>query len=150
MDKQIYDLAPSDLINSPLWFFPMDETVEDEATARPVVRGQGIPDGLQMIVKCHFEDATGRSYLGYVYPGEAQDVETARPVLWAADLCVTFWNGMIEPTEAYVAKVAAAIPSAAWPIRYASEAGLGVPVMSGVLEGLYFVDGSVVRLQKCA
>jgi len=117
----------------------MDETVEDEATVRSVEPGQEIPEGLPMIIKCRFEDARGRSYSGYVYLDEGVDVETERPVLWAGDLCLTFWNGMVEPSEEYVANVAAAIPACAWPIRYTSEEGGETPPMSGVLEGLYFV-----------
>lgn len=148
MDKQIYDLTPDDLSESPMWYFPMDATVEDEATVRPVQPRQRVPSGLQMIVRCRFEDASGRVYPGYVYVDDTQSVEAARPVLWAGQLCVTFWNGMVKPKREYLARVARAIPAGAWPIRYRSEANLCVPVMSGFLEGIYFIEDSDVRVLR--
>lgn len=35
-EKQVYDLNEKDLIDHPVWYFPMDDTAQDELSIRPV------------------------------------------------------------------------------------------------------------------
>jgi len=147
VSKQIYDLSPRDLEQHPVWIFPMDESVEDEASVRPVNAGEIVPSGLQRIVRCRFSDSAGRPLIGYVYPGAGDDVEAARPVAWCGDLCITFWNGMIEPDAEDVQLVKDL--GLQWPINFLTEIA-GEASQSGVLRGLYYLAGDEVCCIDCA
>ena len=142
MTKQVYDLTPGDIESSPIWVFPMDHSVEDELSVRALKSGEIVPDGLQTIVRCVFRDAAGRELPGYLYPGGGDAVEEVRPVAWFGSVCITFWNGMIEPTRDYLDEIRGT--GLAWPIDYESVVD-DVPVHRGVLDGLYFFDGDCVR-----
>lgn len=144
LDKQVYDLTAEDLNQFPVWYFPMNETVEDEATVRPLHGLEPNIDDLQIIVRCRFKTANGAIYLGYLYPG-INEIDLIKPMLWAGDLCVTFWNGMSEPSADYLQKVRESLPANAWPIRYESEPTECDAVMDGNLEGLYFIDDGNVQ-----
>lgn len=148
MDKQIYDLTSDDIIRHSCWYFPMDESVEDEATVRPLFEGESVPDGLQMIVRCRFTDALERSFVGYAYSDEGSTVECSRPVAWLDGVCVTFWNGMLEPSSEYLQEVRTVLPGRAWPVRYESDPAAGVVVTSNPLVGLYYAEGAVTRCRR--
>src|SRR5262245_57919888 len=135
--KQIYELTPSDLASHPVWFFPMDDTVEDEASVCPVADGSDIPSGLQAIIRADFVDALGRSYPGYVYAVDEDTVDYVRPVLWAGEHCITFWEGMLPPAPEYITLVSALFRRDAWPIRYVVDPSGGLGERHGRLEGIY-------------
>lgn len=143
MTKQVYELTAADLERHPVWVFPMDDSVEDEASLRPVKRGEIVPDGLQRIGRAVFTDGIGRSWTGYMYLGGGVDVEDARPVAWCNDVCITFWNGMIAPSREYLVRIRDA--GIQWPVHFRTDAD-GVEARSGMLAGVYFMDGKAVRL----
>src|SRR5688572_12575758 len=97
MTKQLHELTAADIEKNPICVFPMDESVEDETSIRPVEPGEIVPDGLQRIVRCVFRDQVGQSLLGYLYADVGNRVEDVRPVAWSGSLCITFWNGMVDP-----------------------------------------------------
>ena len=100
MDKQVFDLTPRDFDETPVWFFPMDDSVEDEETVRPAEDASQIDD-FQVVVKTHFYDQEGNGYLGYIYWGSPEKVEYLKPVMFFSDdgeSGLTFWNGMFEVT----------------------------------------------------
>lgn len=144
MSKQVYDLTAADLKGEPIWVFPMDDSVEDEASVRPVRRGEVVPDGVLKIVRTVFKDGRGRVLPGYIYPGYGSGVEDARPVAWCNALCISFWNGIVEPSPSYIAQVRAA--GLQWPIAYETDADV-FPPQIGMLAGVYYyMDGKDVRL----
>lgn len=52
-DKQIYELAIDDLASFGVWYFPMDESAEDELTVRPLIDKETCTDA-QIIVRASF------------------------------------------------------------------------------------------------
>jgi len=135
-------LTAADLERYPIWVFPMDQSVEDEASVRPVQPGEVVPDGLQTIVRCVFRDRSGRELPGYLYASGVEKVEDVKPVAWCGSLCVTFWNGIIEPSSTYVAEIKNS--GLSWPVSYETIAE-GFPVQRGTLNGVYFREGNVIR-----
>lgn len=140
MIKQVFELTPADIEHEAIWVFPMDESAEDELSVRPVRNGEIVPDGLQRIVRAVFQDRSGRVLPGYIYPSCGNGVEETRPVAWCDSLCITFWNGMIEPSRAYLDKIRLA--ALQWPLTYRTDA-CGVEPQQGTLDGLYYRDGKV-------
>jgi hypothetical protein len=95
-DKQVYELAIDDLAYFGVWYFPMDESVEDELTVRPLLEKEACADA-QIIVRTSFVGADGSSYLGYLYWDGSGKVEYLKPVILLEDgSSVTFWNGMVK------------------------------------------------------
>lgn len=141
MNKQVYDLTPDDIAANAVWVFPMDDSVEDEASVRPVACGEIIPDGLQRIVRAVFRDAAGRQMPGYIYAGCGTHVEDTRPVAWCGDVCVTFWNGINAPSAGFLDRLSGS--GIRWPVTY--ETCLhGMPLEKGTLDGIYYwTEGSV-------
>jgi len=142
MKKQVYDLTPADLAAHATWVFPMDELVEDEATVRPLGAGEIIPSGIQRIVRAAFRDASGKVFPGYVYTEAGSQVEDSRPVAWCDSVCITFWNGVAEPSPEFRHSVHRS--GIRWPVTYETLVD-GAPSQTGKLDGLYYVSGGSVR-----
>ncbi|WP_434560923.1 hypothetical protein [Pseudomonas sp. Z4-20] len=139
-DKQIYELTIDDLADFGVWYFPMDESAEDELTVRPLLDKETCTDA-QIIVRASFVGKNGSSYLGYLYWDGGGEVEYLKPVILLEDgSFVTFWNGMIEPSWADYSARAQELRSGL-PFSYISESLLELPKISGRLEGLYYLDG---------
>lgn len=139
-DKRIYELTIGDLASFGVWYFPMDESAEDELTARPLLDKETCTDA-QIIVRASFVGKNGSSYLGYLYWDDGGEVEYLKPVILLEDgSFVTFWNGMIEPSWADYSARAQELRSGL-PFSYISESLLELPKISGRLEGLYYLDG---------
>jgi len=79
-DRQVYDLGPEDLAAHPVWWFPMDDTVTDEATVRPLAPGDPPAEDHRMIVATAFRTAVGVRFQGYVYVTIDDRVESRMPV----------------------------------------------------------------------
>lgn len=139
MDKQVYDLTVEDLKSKGAWYFPMDESVEDEWTVRPLLAAEDESDA-QIIVRTRFEATDGAVFLGYIYWVGEQTVNYRQPNMFVGDECVSFWNGLREPHWDHYSQQVQALRGV-FPIRYVSEALMGLPSLSGTLEGLYYVDG---------
>jgi len=139
LGKKIYDLVPDDFTFNPVWYFPMDESVEDELSLRPYDINNASPD-YQVIVKAVFTDVEGSEYLGYIYWGNPSVIEYLKPVLFCDDeKCIAFWNGILKPSwEEYGADLQTV--KNRLPITYRSEAVNNFQSISGVLNGLYFID----------
>ncbi len=144
MDKQLYDLEPKDLDKHPVWVFPMDDTVEDEETVRPVTDKMQLED-LQLIVKTKFEDQTGKKYYGYIYWGEPRNVEYLKPVMFFDEIGksgIAFWNGMIEPEDTDFDQAKGILSSKSFPIRFESEDTFELYPIKGELKGIYYIDAN--------
>ncbi|QXI54284.1 hypothetical protein [Pseudomonas alvandae] len=142
-DKQIYELTIDDLACSGVWYFPMDESAEDELTVRPLLDKETCSDA-QIIVRASFVGLDGSSYLGYLYWDGSGEVEYLKPVILLEDgSFVTFWNGMVEPSWADYSANAQALRSRL-PFLYVSDSVLDLPKISGKLEGLYYLDGDCI------
>ncbi len=139
LDKQVFDLTISDLNTYPVWYFPMDETVEDELTVRPVTDINDIGDS-QVIVKTDFKDRNGKHYLGYIYWDKVKGVEVLKPIMFTSeDECVSFWNGIHTPTWDEYEESQQPIRHL-FPIIFSSTAHSTLSSSSGTLTGLYYLD----------
>lgn len=131
---------------NPVWIFPMDDTVEDEETVRPVTEMAQLED-LQAIVKTIFEDQKGRKFHGYIYWGEPPNVEYLKPVMFFdenGESGIAFWNGMIEPENTVFDQARGILSKASFPIKFESQDAFGLSPIKGELKGVYYVDGDGV------
>lgn len=139
-DKQVYELTIDDLTCFGVWYFPMDESAEDELTVRPLLNKETRTDA-QVIVRSSFVGRDGSTYLGYLYWDGDGDVEYLKPVILLEDgSFVAFWNGMVEPSWANCSAKAQELRSSL-PFSFVSDSTLDLPTVSGRLEGLYYLDG---------
>ncbi len=142
MDKQVYELGPNDFIENPVWIFPMDDTVEDEETVRPV-RNESQLEDLRVIVRTDFVDQTGRTYLGYIYWGEPVTVEYLHPVIFLDDSGESgmfFYKGMFEPEDSDFDHAKGILSIESFPIKFESEEFFGLYPIRGELKGIYYLD----------
>lgn len=145
VDKQVYELSLGDLESCGVWYFPMDESVKDEQTVRPLLEKETCTD-FQIIVRTRFVASDGFSYLGYLYWDGGREVGFLQPVIILEDGSLfTFWNGMSKPSWADFSTKAQALRRG-FPFSYTSESLLELPEISGRLEGLYYLDGDQVSL----
>jgi len=146
-EKEIYELTRDDLDQYPVWFFPMDDTVDDELTIRPF-KGDCQTNDYQVIVRADFVANDGTNYVGYVYWSNPNNIEYVKPVLFVNDEdCVTFWNGMIEANWDDYGEEQKALRSQ-FPLKYSSEVVQGLESLSSKLEGLYYLDGENIAFKS--
>ena len=128
-DKQAYELTREDLINFSAWFFPMDATVEDELTVRPLTEKEACTD-FQVVVRTSFFGARGSVYLGFLYWSSITPVEYVKPVILSeGGEAISFWNGIIKPQwngSEFSASLRADLP-----ISYMSEPFVDLPSLRG-------------------
>lgn len=141
--KHVYDLSENDLKEFPVWYFPMDSTVDDELIVREVPIGEACDTNLQIIVRTKFRSNGGAEFLGYIYWGHPEQVWFLKPVMFAHDVNVTFWNGPIKPSTDYLQRVNKAVPDL-FPVSFRSEGVMGLDPLQGLLHGIYFKNGSEV------
>lgn len=142
-DKQVYELTADDLACFGVWFFPMDDSVEDELTVRPLLEKETCADA-QVIVRASFLGVDGSKYSGYLYWDGSGVVECLKPVILLEDgSSVSFWNGLVRPSWGDYSARAQELRMVL-PISYTSESLLELPPISGVLEGLYYLDDDQV------
>lgn len=147
VDKQIYDLTVDDVTECGVWYFPMDDSVEDELTVRPL-RDEEFCSDAQIIVRANFSGRDGAKYLGYVYWDGCTEVEYLKPVILLGDgTAISFWSGLIKPSWDDCSVLAQRLREGV-PIKYVSEAVLGLPSISGELDGLGYLDGESVSWVK--
>ncbi|WP_028316517.1 hypothetical protein [Desulfatibacillum aliphaticivorans] len=142
MDKQLSELTPKDFVETPVWFFPMDDSVESEETVRPVREIKQIED-FQVIVKTFFFDQHGNTYLGYIFWGSPEEVEYLKPVMALDDsgrTGIDFWHGLVEPGEEDFRQMRSILMRESFPIRFVSEEIVGLNSIHGELFGLYYLD----------
>lgn len=139
MDKQIYDLNKSDFDRYPVWYFPMDESVEDELSVRPLNAMNASLVHSQKIIKTDFVDSEDTHYSGYLYWCLGGSVDRLQPVLFFNENSyVNFWNGMIKPSLKN--KNNEFDLSNKLPISFISEEHFGLKPILGKLIGLYYFD----------
>lgn len=140
MYKQIYDLTMADLGEFPVWYFPMDDTVEDELSIKPLDSGNALFPDFRVIVKTHFYDSMGKLYLGYIYWCKDNSVNACQPVLFVNEnTCISFWNGIVKPSWDVYGELPKTLRGR-FPIRFESEEHYGLGKVDGTLKGLYYID----------
>ncbi|MBI6680993.1 hypothetical protein YA0697_04635 [Pseudomonas viridiflava] len=146
-EKQVYDLTLGDLAYSAAWVFPMDESVEDELTVRPLSETESCTDS-QIIVSAHFTGMDESHYMGYLYWDGNESVEYLKPVILLDDsTAVSFWNGIMKPSWNDYPDQAKALRDAL-PLTYTSEAISKLPAIAGTLSGLaYLDDGNIAWIK---
>lgn len=138
-EKKIYELTQKDLEEYPIWFFPMDDNADDELTIRSYDSSCDEND-YQMIIRTFFKGKSGEDYLGYIYWSAPPEIEDLKPVVFVSnEKCVTFWNGIVEASwdeyDAEQKKIRDQLP-----LNFLSEELKGLKSVSGVIDGLYFID----------
>lgn len=137
--KQVYDLTLEDLDAYNIWVFPMDETVRNEASVRPLLADEAVGER-QAIVKTCFVGSEGSEYVGYIYWANSNEVRYLQPVLFVRnEYYITFWNGMEVPSWDDGPSEVKALKKVL-PISYSSETHDDLPSVAGLLEGLYYRD----------
>ena len=147
IEKEIYELTREDLEQYPVWYFPMDDTVDDELTIRPF-EGDCLTNDYQVIVSTTFIANDGTKYLGYIYWSRPNNIEDVKPVLFVNDEeCLTFWNGMVEVNWEDYGKEQKEL-RCKFPLSYLSAPVQGLESLSSKLEGLYYLDGENVTFKS--
>jgi len=145
-DKQVYELTIDDLDRYSVWFFPMDDTVEDELTVRPLVEQETCSD-FQIVVRADFFGESGAVYRGYLYWDSNAAIEYLKPVVLSdKGDAVSFWSGIVTPvweSSEFAGSIRSELP-----ISYASEPVFGLPSICGKLEGLYYLSDDQVCCVK--
>lgn len=144
-DKQIYNLTKSDIEQYPVWYFPMDDSVEDELTVRPMFSNSQHSD-YQVIVMTKFTGNDEEEYVGYIYWSMPNVVQHIKPVIFTSEeACITFWNGITLPSWSdYDAEQQLLFN--ALPLKYSSIECQGLSSISGILNGLYYIDGTTIKI----
>ncbi|WP_124405964.1 MULTISPECIES: hypothetical protein [unclassified Pseudomonas] len=146
LDKQVCELTIDDFDSCNVWFFPMDDTVEDELTVRPLCEQDACSD-FQIIVRADFFGVNGTVYCGYLYWGFNAEVEYLKPVILSDEgKVVTFWSGIVTP--AWESSEFACSIRSELPLSYVSEPVFGLPSICGKLEGLYYLSDDQVCCVK--
>ncbi len=140
--KQIYELTKRDLQEKPAWYFPMDESVEDEMSVRPAKIPGDIDNDLQIIVRTTFTTASDKKFIGYIYWNQTDATEYLQPVILTENGPVTFWNGMMPPDEEYLERVRSEIGISAFPIVFESEEFFNLSRICGELRGIEYINGN--------
>lgn len=106
MKKQIWEITESDLMNHPVWFFPMTEDEDsDEATVLPVSETETISINTQSIVASEFTDNNGNKFFGYMYWAKPIRLEDNQPLMWVNGNPTSFWFGIQEPSKEEMLKL---------------------------------------------
>ena len=133
-DKQIWDLTADDLREFGVWYFPMDESAEDECTIRPCLE----ESDLAVIVRAVFFCADETRYLGYVHWSQVDNIGYRQPTVFLNDgTVISFWNGIVKPTWS---ETSAEAKRMSFSITFESEPLLGFSSISGQLEGMYYLE----------
>lgn len=139
-DKQVYELTLADIKRYGVWFFPMDDLVEDELTVHPLLKEESGTD-YQLIVRAEFFDKCGGEYLGYLYWTCDEAIDSLKPVILLSNgEAISFWSGVVQPSWEVYSKEAQEIRGR-MPMTFVSEVINTLEKKTGVLEGLYFLDG---------
>ncbi|MFT4924635.1 MAG: hypothetical protein ACI8WB_000718 [Phenylobacterium sp.] len=144
MDKEIFELTREDIEKYPVWYFPMDDSVEDELTIRPFKGDCGLNE-YQVIVKTTFQDVNGKAFVGYIYWSMPNNIEDIKPVVFTSnDECLTFWNGLMPAAWSDYSSEQQKMKQSL-PLKYSSNCCQGLSSISGIIEGLYYIDGNNTR-----
>ena len=149
--KQVYDLIPGDLLSYPVWWYPVDDSVLDEATVRPLKDLYPIEQDYPIIVKTKFRDNRGVSFDGFIewVPFADRGVREVKPNLLSEQVNIDFWFGIIPPDQKSINKIKNLFPKESWPIKFESEEHFGLKSIKGSLEGLYYLgEDNKVCCQK--
>jgi len=148
--KQVHELRASDFENFPCWEYAGDEEDvdgQDECTVRPLSLEEGRAATGQVFVQAVFVFPNGRARPGCVTLNAGRDPSGTQPVLFLGNDAVMFYHGALKPREPEVRAAVASLAGVCatpFPIRYAtaiSDAD-GVPLVSGTLDGLYWLKNS--------
>ncbi|CEO41945.1 hypothetical protein [Photobacterium kishitanii] len=142
LEKQIYALNTDDLAQHPVWFFPRDDSVEDEEfSVRPCCLTDEDLMNYQIIVKTIFTDCEGEEYVGYIYWSNPPEIGYIQPVLFTTkEDCISFWYGIRKPDWASHDIEQQSMRSR-FPITFRSDGFANLlPPIFGTLEGIYYFD----------
>lgn len=138
--KLIVDVNDSDFRDSPVWYFPMDESIEDgELVIKPLREIVGSADNYQVVVRANFTDRAGERHPGYIYWYSEGDLANFQPCVFIeGGKKLYFWHGIKVPEVEQINL----LKRLDLPVSFESEVHLGLKVISGSLNGLYYYDDS--------
>jgi hypothetical protein len=148
--KRIGDIRASDLRESPVWEFALDEEGldgQDEETVRPRPEVDRVDprDGV-FVVLAEFRAADGTRFDGFVSPHEEQTVGYVQPTIVADETHVRFWFGIVAPKPHVLAAGYRALDKSAselFPLRYCSLVETTDGDVAGTIDGfMHYAAGS--------
>jgi hypothetical protein len=145
--KQVHELTAADFEAQPCWEYAENEegrTGQDECTVRPLPLAELASVQHQVFVQAAFFFPNGRIRTGIVTLNAGNDPSGTQPVLLCAEASVYFYAGSSEPSASEVKQFArqlGKISKPHLPVYYATSlrSKAGVPLASGVLEGMYWL-----------
>ena len=145
--KQVHELTAADFEAQPCWEYAEDQEGrkgQDECTVRPLPLAELSGIQHQVFVQAAFFFPNGRIRTGMVTLNAGSDPSGTQPVLLSPEACVSFYVGSSEPSATEVKRFVRQISKISkppLPVHYATalRGQAGVPLASGVLEGLYWL-----------
>lgn len=137
MEKNINELTIDDFEISPVWYFSMDETVEDEDSILPASQTEVDYEGL-MIVRTDFVTDNNIKCMGYIYWENSSDITYAKPNLFINKEWISIHlGGFVSEDEI---KLLLDKMTNFFPISFKSREVFGLNSISGQIDGLYYFD----------
>tara|TARA_B100001248_G_scaffold261982_1_gene255377 strand:+ start:7442 stop:7894 length:453 start_codon:yes stop_codon:yes gene_type:complete len=145
MLKEIYDIKLSDLIEYPVWYFPMGDCIEDQV--KPALTQEDV-DSYKTLVRTTFETNDKIKHGGYIYWMKSEEICYLQPFLFFENLALCFYLPF-PPDEEDLSYFKNLFPKESWPIKFESEEHFGLKSIKGSLEGLYYLgEDNKVCCQK--
>ena len=133
MNKKVWQLTKQDLIENPVWYFPMREEEEfDEENVLPANFEIANDPNVLVVVASQFLDSKGQNYFGYLYWGEI-DLGYSQPCMFVNEMAVTFWFGIVQPEWDK-------LPKLNFPIIAISQAELGLEPITLNIPGYGYLN----------
>lgn len=133
----IDDIKQKDLIDFPVW----KDTGNDDETIEPLTIMSEFYEN-NTIVMTKFIDSSGVEFVGYVYYSSTNKIDHIFPVMFIGDSDenkIYFWKGIVRPS---VDDVKIIRDKCVLPIYYETFSCNEFERLSGVIEGIYFLDRS--------
>ena len=156
--KQVYDLTIEDFEQHPIWEFALDEEGEegqDEATVRPYsLPGPADASEGMAVVKASFILADGTQMFGFLTPPTTLDaggLGTIQPQIITPQGQVSFWYGVLEPTQEHLKKSYERLGRDAkevFPVRFKSEVEVVGGPVTGTLNGFLYMEMENERIHE--
>lgn len=141
LEKEVYQLRKENFEEYPVWYFPHDDTVEDETIVRPLTTESfdDLFDTKVFLIKADFTDNTGKVYPGCITWDPSDEIGFLQPTLFLDKEVVSFWFGMDKPDWEASSPDEQTLREK-FPIRFDSLQLGKAYSRTGVLEGIYYID----------
>jgi hypothetical protein len=145
--KPVFSLIASDFESYPFWEYASDEEGvpgQDECTVRPLALADFSPEESQVFAQARYVFPNGEVRFGVITLNAGADISSVQPTMLLPEGNLLFYRGAMEPSAEERDRFFSALKSVSevsFPIKYQSAvlSQDGTPLISGDLEGLYWV-----------